>query len=270
MSRHSGAKSAVVTVRQDDGSLFLSVEDDGCGFDPERTRGLGMLGMEERVRQLGGQFEIRSAPGKGTALRVTLPIPVAVGQDLLLNDPFPDGVENQLRHAVKIQLLENVAAVRIHRVDAQMKEVGDFLVGPAFRKQLQDLAFARGQKIVAILDVLVPYLANIIFKQHLADHRAEERFSVGNRSHGSNQIRLRRVLQNVRAGAGFQGPEDVAFIRVHAENHDLRLRFLGGDLLRSLDPIELRHADIENRNIRMMLWRPARRLPVHRSLPLPL
>ena len=72
--RHSGAKSAVVTVRQDDGSLFLSVEDDGCGFDPEKTRGLGMLGMEERVRQLGGQFEIQSAPGKGTVLHVMLPI----------------------------------------------------------------------------------------------------------------------------------------------------------------------------------------------------
>jgi signal transduction histidine kinase len=76
--RHSGAKSAVVTVRQDDGSLFLSVEDDGCGFDPEKTRGLGMLGMEERVRQLGGQFEVQSTPGKGTVLKVRLPIPVGV------------------------------------------------------------------------------------------------------------------------------------------------------------------------------------------------
>ena len=76
--RHSGAKSAVVTVRQDDGSLFLSVEDDGSGFDPEKTRGLGMLGMEERVRQLGGQFEVQSAPGKGAVLKVRLPIAVAV------------------------------------------------------------------------------------------------------------------------------------------------------------------------------------------------
>ena len=78
VARHSAAKSAVVTVRQDDSSLFLSVEDDGCGFDPERTRGLGMLGMEERVRKLKGQFQIRSASGKGSALLVTLPIPVAV------------------------------------------------------------------------------------------------------------------------------------------------------------------------------------------------
>jgi signal transduction histidine kinase len=76
VSRHSRAASAVVTVRQEAGSLLLSVEDDGCGFDPEKTRGLGVLGMQERVRQLGGRFDLQSAPGKGTALRVTLPIPV--------------------------------------------------------------------------------------------------------------------------------------------------------------------------------------------------
>lgn len=78
VSRHSGARSATVTVRQTDASLELSVEDDGHGFDPGRTRGLGLLGMEERVKQLGGHLEIQSQPGKGTALRVTLPVAVAV------------------------------------------------------------------------------------------------------------------------------------------------------------------------------------------------
>jgi signal transduction histidine kinase len=78
VSRHSGARSATVTVRQTDESLELTVEDDGHGFDPGRTRGLGLLGMEERVKQLGGHLEIQSQPGKGTALRVTLPTTVAV------------------------------------------------------------------------------------------------------------------------------------------------------------------------------------------------
>jgi signal transduction histidine kinase len=78
VSRHSGARSATVTVRQTDGSLELTVEDDGRGFDPVRTRGLGLLGMEERVKQLGGRLEIQSQRGKGTVLRVTLPIAVAV------------------------------------------------------------------------------------------------------------------------------------------------------------------------------------------------
>ena len=78
VSRHSGARRATVTVRQADESLMLIVEDDGCGFDPGRTRGLGLLGMEERVKQLGGRLETQSQPGKGTVLRVTLPIAAAV------------------------------------------------------------------------------------------------------------------------------------------------------------------------------------------------
>lgn len=74
ISRHSGAKWAVVNVRQEGDGLLLTVEDDGSGFDAQKTRGLGMLGMEERVRQLGGQFEVHSTPGKGTELRARLPI----------------------------------------------------------------------------------------------------------------------------------------------------------------------------------------------------
>ncbi len=52
----------------------MTVQDDGSGFDPERVRGLGLLGMEERVRHLGGTFQIDSRPGRGTLLRVTLPL----------------------------------------------------------------------------------------------------------------------------------------------------------------------------------------------------
>jgi len=56
------------------GKILVSVQDDGSGFDPQRVRGLGLLGMEERVRHLGGSFEIDSQPGCGTLLRVALPL----------------------------------------------------------------------------------------------------------------------------------------------------------------------------------------------------
>jgi len=74
IARHSGAKNAKITVSQEQGSICLSVEDDGSGFDPKRTRGLGLIGMEERVKQLGGRMEIQSNAGGGTRLRVTLPM----------------------------------------------------------------------------------------------------------------------------------------------------------------------------------------------------
>jgi signal transduction histidine kinase len=75
IARHSNARSASVNVRKIGDVLTLTVEDDGSGFDPARTRGLGLLGMEERVKQLGGLFEVKSTPAKGTVLRVTLQVP---------------------------------------------------------------------------------------------------------------------------------------------------------------------------------------------------
>jgi signal transduction histidine kinase len=74
VSRHSGARSALVSVQQTEGSIVLTVKDDGSGFDPDKTRGLGLLGMEERVKQLGGRLEIQAQPGHGTLLRATLPL----------------------------------------------------------------------------------------------------------------------------------------------------------------------------------------------------
>src|ERR1017187_3520352 len=59
----------------------------------------------------------------------------------LLNNPFADRVENQFGNPMKIQLLEYVAAVRIHCVNTYLKEIGYFLVGSAFRNELQDLSF---------------------------------------------------------------------------------------------------------------------------------
>ena len=73
-ARHSQARTVKVVVKQEPRRIVLSVEDDGHGFDARRVRGLGLVGMEERVHHLGGAFEILSAPGSGTRLEVELPI----------------------------------------------------------------------------------------------------------------------------------------------------------------------------------------------------
>jgi len=75
--RHSGAKTARVDVEGANGRIRVRISDDGRGFDPKRTRGLGILGMEERVKRLGGEFTVDSAPGRGTAITADLPLPSA-------------------------------------------------------------------------------------------------------------------------------------------------------------------------------------------------
>ncbi len=73
--RHAAARAATVTVEQSAERIVVQVRDDGAGFDPQRTRGLGLLGMEERVKRLGGSFSVRSIPLQGTTVTAELPWP---------------------------------------------------------------------------------------------------------------------------------------------------------------------------------------------------
>ena len=66
------AAYSVITV-QDGGTISLEVADDGSGIAPDRALGLGLLGMRERVAQLGGRLDIAS-DGGGTKVKAVLPI----------------------------------------------------------------------------------------------------------------------------------------------------------------------------------------------------
>ena len=75
--RHGGAQTISVRLRDADG-IWLRISDDGDGFDPAGPRSAasyGLTGMRERTESLGGQFKLASAPGAGTTIDVTLPLP---------------------------------------------------------------------------------------------------------------------------------------------------------------------------------------------------
>ena len=79
-TRHSGGRQARIYVEREDGFLRVSVQDDGKGFDPAQETGIGILGMQERVIRLGGNFQVDSEAGKGTIVSFKLPLPQA-GQE---------------------------------------------------------------------------------------------------------------------------------------------------------------------------------------------
>ncbi|WP_030692999.1 sensor histidine kinase [Streptomyces globisporus] len=78
--RHASASRAEITLSFMDASVTLDVVDDGRGFDPVSVRpssdgGFGLPAMRSRAESLGGTFTVESAPGQGTAVAVSLPLP---------------------------------------------------------------------------------------------------------------------------------------------------------------------------------------------------
>jgi len=74
-ARHAHAKTIRVDVAAKSGQLSVAVKDDGVGFDPAqvRGRGLGLIGMQERVMELGGELTLASQSLKGTAVLAKIP-----------------------------------------------------------------------------------------------------------------------------------------------------------------------------------------------------
>jgi two-component system sensor histidine kinase NreB len=63
-----------VNLTAPDGTVLLKVNDDGCGFDSEAKRSrLGLDGMAERAKLVGGELRIDSMPGDGTSITLEIP-----------------------------------------------------------------------------------------------------------------------------------------------------------------------------------------------------
>lgn len=78
--QHAGAEHARVTLTYEPGTVILDVVDDGRGFDPTAPAdgaagGFGIPAMRSRAQELGGTLYLESAPGRGTALSVAVPVP---------------------------------------------------------------------------------------------------------------------------------------------------------------------------------------------------
>jgi len=76
--RHSDATTVKVVLSAVQGGVRLGVYDDGRGFDPASLAGgIGLVGMRERLRAVGGEFQIISAPGVGTEIHATVTLPAS-------------------------------------------------------------------------------------------------------------------------------------------------------------------------------------------------
>jgi signal transduction histidine kinase len=75
-SRHAEAHSILVSVGSHEDRYIVRIEDDGKGFLPTReARGIGLIGIEERVAGMAGTLKVNSTPGSGTKLYISIPLP---------------------------------------------------------------------------------------------------------------------------------------------------------------------------------------------------
>jgi signal transduction histidine kinase len=78
--KHARAGQVIVCLRYGEGQVSLDVTDDGSGFDPgQAAGGYGLPGMRARAEEAGGRLQVRSSPGCGTTVSVTVPVPVPAG-----------------------------------------------------------------------------------------------------------------------------------------------------------------------------------------------
>ena len=73
--KYAQASKVFIRLEIKDNHLVLCIEDDGVGFDPQfvKKEGLGLKHMEERITMLGGSFQLKTAPAKGTHITIQLP-----------------------------------------------------------------------------------------------------------------------------------------------------------------------------------------------------
>lgn len=122
-SKHAGTRQASVRLEWNDRHLRIEVSDRGKGFDLAAAASagtpsgsisskFGLFSVQERMRALGGSFEVESAPGKGTTATLVLPLPCRV-EDKVLHAKSPGTAKVQSKHSA----LQKNGPIRVLLVD---------------------------------------------------------------------------------------------------------------------------------------------------------
>jgi two-component system sensor histidine kinase UhpB len=106
IARHARAEHVIILLTQEQQLITLSIQDDGSGYEQEKVHPrLGIVGMSERARLLGGTLTIHSQPGHGTTVQASIPCPAM--QDMLKLPP-----QDNLCRTVETEQAQSVRSER--------------------------------------------------------------------------------------------------------------------------------------------------------------
>ena len=160
--RHSGARSATVSLMVEDDLLVAEVADDGRGFDPGKATlaGMGTKGMRERARALKGDLKIESEPGKGTKVRFETPL---------------KRKREEPEEEIHVLLVEDHASFRQAAAFTFEREAGFKVMGQAGSLAEARKILEQGAPDVAVIDLVLPdgYGWELIKELRAANRRAQ-------------------------------------------------------------------------------------------------
>jgi signal transduction histidine kinase/ActR/RegA family two-component response regulator len=120
--RHANASMVTIQVRVRDGELVVEVLDDGIGMTTDQSsklNSMGLAGMRERARYLGGRLEVTSTPGEGTRVALLIPLGGGITQNSYSSNSYSHAEQLQISGLDKDKghLLMSVKRIRVLLVD---------------------------------------------------------------------------------------------------------------------------------------------------------
>src|SRR6185437_8154905 len=163
----------------------------------------------------------------------------APGSAGLIDDGLSEGDGDCMRTGIRLQLREDMPYVALDGLLADEELRGHVGVRHPVGQELQDLALARGQHVLALL----------------GQERGHQRgidvpVTAGDLLDRAHQRLVRRLLEDVALGAGLEAPGEQAALAVGREHEDVGLGNLGGDLARGLETVGARHPDVHDHDVR--------------------
>jgi PAS domain S-box-containing protein len=173
--KHAETRSAVVDLRCVDGSLLVTVSDQGAGFDPvamplagEGGRGFGLLGIQERLGFMGGILKIESSPGHGSRFVLSVPVTTPAADELRFGQT-PVSPETHLAASecpglgrkIRVMVADDHAVVRQGIAGLLADEPDMEVVGQAADGQEAVELAARLLPDVILMDVSMPRMNGV-------------------------------------------------------------------------------------------------------------
>ena len=179
-ARHAQASAVQVAVRSEPAEILVTVQDDGSGFDTARVRGMGLLGMEERVRHLGGTFRDRfqtwprNAASKSSC-RSRPCLPIAFMETPRRETAFTEVVpmETEKMENVRILLADDHNILRDGMRLLLERQPGFVVVGEAADgREIVDLAREQRPDVI-VMDIAMPNMNGIEATRRIVEKQPE-------------------------------------------------------------------------------------------------